>query len=116
MIRTTVGAIELALQRDAQPTKKAPSFTITLVVALALMVEDKTRCFVFRAYAWVLLVRVWVGLRTDDCGGLLPDTIKVSVGGLEARGPDRKVRWLPVFVSREAFIAREEWLACGALL
>ena len=78
-------------------------------MALEFLVENKTTAFVLRSYAWVLLVRVWGALRTDDCRGLLPDTIRVTEGGLEARldrsktsGPGRKVRWVPVFLSRDA--------------
>ena len=119
MVRSTVSAIELAFQGDALPTKKTPAFMIMLIVALEFLV----RPFVLRSYALVLLVRVWGALRTDDCRGLLPDTIKLSEGGREARldrsktsGPGRKVRWLPVFVSHEAFLAREEWMVCGARL
>ena len=59
MVRSTVSAIELALQGDALPTRKAPAFTIMLIVALEFLVEDEARAFALRSYAWVLLVRVW---------------------------------------------------------
>jgi hypothetical protein len=76
-----------------------------------------------RIIAWTRLVKVYGSLRADDLQRLRPrDVVLVSSGltGIltqtKTSGAGRKVRALPLFVPRCAYLVQERWLEIGYAL
>ena len=102
-IVSTVRDMSLRLAAGAPPTKKAPELHIRICVALEQYVLDDEKFLYPRVYAWVLLLKVWAALRTDDLAGISPQHVRYTAAGLELQisrsktsGPGRRMRWLTV--------------------
>jgi hypothetical protein len=115
-----VADMTLKLSTTAPLTRKAPLLLVSVAIALELYVVDELRPKYKRAFAWTKLLRLWASMRGDDIQGLLPETMILQRRGLEAvldrtktSGPGRKIRWLNVFVSSEAYIVKPDWLKVG---
>ena len=118
ILKNTLKSIEQQLQASAPDIEKAPSYTTIMVFSLELMVLSEDDADYLRVYAWVLLIRIWASLRCDDTVGVRPAHVRLTELGVEGRldrtktsGPGRRIRWLPFFVSRQAFVAAQSWLA-----
>mgnify|MGYP001825758334 CR=1 FL=1 len=108
------------LEASAPPTKHAVPFPLLMVMSLELALRDEGLELFFRAFAWTRLLKLWTSSRADDIQGVNPENIRFSTRGLEGlfdrtktSGPGRRVRWLPFFVSRQAFVVDREWLQLG---
>lgn len=120
-IVSTVRDMSLRLAAGAPPTKKAPELHIRICVALEQYVLDDEKFLYPRVYAWVLLLKVWAALRTDDLAGISPQHVRYTAAGLELQisrsktsGPGRRMRWLTAFVSEGvSFGGNPKWLAVG---
>ena len=71
----------------------------------------------------VRLLKIWTASRTDDLLGILPDQMLLGRLGLrgvfdrtKTSGAGRKVRWLPFFVARTAWLVEPKWLEKGYLI
>ena len=120
VINSMVADMTLRLSTFAPLTKKAPQLLSSIIMALELYVEEEDKPKYKRCYAWTKLLRLWTAMRADDVQGLLPHTMVMQQRGLEAvldrtktSGPGRKIRWLNVFVAREAFLVSGTWLQTG---
>ena len=76
-----------------------------------------------RAIAWIRLIKVWSSMRSDDVTGIDINTLVLDSAGFSATlsrtkvsGPGRTVRWIPIFVSLNAFLADADWLKTGFFL
>ena len=119
IVTGTVAAITAQLQ---PPPRKAPPFFISVIIALEHFVVSGAPVF-HRAIAWIRLIKVWSLMRTDDVTGIDINTLVLDSEGFSATlsrtkvsGPGRAVRWLPIFVSLNAFLADADWLKTGFLL
>ena len=120
LVLRTLNAVNAHLQAGAQATRKAGLIPIMLVVALGLTVVDGTEKPYMRALAWVRLLKLWASLRADDLAGLNPRSLRMTSAGLSGRlertkasGPGKRVRFLPIYVSKMAYIADPDWLMVG---
>eukprot|EP00435_Cladocopium_sp_Y103_P056814 s2661_g19.t1 len=65
----TVGHVKswtAEISAEAPPRRPAEMYTVAMLLALELTVEDETELVFTRALAWVVLVMVWAALRCDD--------------------------------------------------
>ncbi|CAE8672430.1 unnamed protein product [Polarella glacialis] len=123
LLLSTVSRLEVQLATNSAPTKKAPLYFLSLLVAMELFVACVDFPLYYRAFAWYKLVKVWASLRSDDCMGLQPCHLKSIAGGIEfllertkTSGPGRRVRWLKGYVSSKASITGTGWLATGLII
>ena len=119
-LRTTVDDIEAKLATGAPVTVKTPSLLLVLLVALECLVCDKAAPVGVRAFAWIKVLKVWTATSSDDLRGLLPAELRLLPDGLhgmldrtKTSGPGKRIRWLPVWVARDACLARPAWLETG---
>ena len=122
LVTGTVAAITAQLQVSQPPPRKAPPFFISVIIALEHFVVSGAPVF-HRAIAWIRLIKVWSSMRSDDVTGIDINTLVLDSEGFSATlsrtkvsGPGRAVRWLPIFVSLNAFLADADWLKTGFLL
>ena len=120
ILKNTLRSFEQQLQAGAPDVEKAPSYTTIMLIAPELMIISDEDPIYVRIYAWVLLIRVWASLRCDDTVGVRPAHVRLTELGLEGRldrtktsGPGRCVRRLHFFVSRQAYVGTQSWLATG---
>ena len=107
-------------EREAPTTtRQAPQLLVAQVVALERRVVDPEASLYSRFYAWTKLLRHWCSLRWDDTNGIRPEELQRrarGVAGLLERsktsGPDKATKVLPLFVSKEAWVALP-WLETG---
>ena len=111
---------EVELSSGTLQKRKAPRLPVAVMVAMELLVLDVEVPIAIRVTAWYRLVKVYGGLRWDDLQRLLPKNVEMKDMGLVGRmlqtkvsGPGRKVRELPLFVSREADLTGGGWLHVG---
>ncbi len=102
------------------PRRTAPVFTVAMVIAAELVVTDPETEVVLRMMAYILLLMVWGAMRTDDVLWLDRSRTMLSEVGWKSvlvrsktSGAGRRVRELPVFVSRLASLTGRDWLAEG---
>jgi hypothetical protein len=119
-LTNTIQSITRDLERAAPLTVKAPSHLLVPMVSMELFVVNTEHPLYARAFAWLKLVKIWAALRTDDVSGLLPSTMLLTQRGLQGwldrtktSGAGRRIRWMPIFVSRGAFVAQHLWLEVG---
>lgn len=85
-----------------------------MVVALELMVMDEDVPEALRVFGWCRLLKVYAGIRWGDLQRLRPAEVEMRESGLVGRptrtktsGTGKRVRELPLFVPKEAFVAQE---------
>ena len=108
------------LERGAPPVSKAPMLPPALVGALELLVCCEEESFYLRFFAWFRLVKIWASCRFDDLQGLDPSTLILSRDGMsglidqtKTSGPGKRIRYLPIFISFEAYVLAPDWLRVG---
>ena len=120
IVLSTVDTRTAELEQGAPDTKRALPLPLILVMSLELSIMDDSLARYWRAFAWVRLLKVWTASRTDDLLGVLPGLMHLGLKGLrgvfdrtKTSGAGRKVRWLPFFVSRAAWLVEPGWLEKG---
>ena len=123
-VRSACKELEATTARTAKegrpkPRGQAPPLLLAQLLALERVVADEATPLYARGYAWVRLLRHWASLRWDDTLGIPPATLELRARGLfcllemsKTSGPEKTVRVLPVFVSREAYL-EVRWLETG---
>ena len=116
----TVDTRTAELEQGAPETRRAAPLPLIMVASLELAVMDSSLPRYWRAFAWVRLFKVWTSSRTDDLLGVLPSSMHLGSRGLKGvfdrtktSGAGRRVRWLPFFISRGAWVVEQEWLETG---
>lgn len=119
----TVEQLSAQLETGAPPSRKARPQPLILILALELWVMNISAARYTRAFAWAKLVKFWSSSRSDDLLGLVPQCLHFSGRGLcgllqrtKTSGPGKKVKWLPIFVDRDASFAGVPWLETGFAL
>ena len=120
VFRRALDWAEVELADVGQETKKAPRLPVLVLIALELKVLDGEAPLVIRVVAWIRLIKVYGGLRWDDLQRLAPRDLEMRVSGLVGRltrtkvsGAGRRVKELPLFIPREAYLTNKDWLEAG---
>ena len=99
--------------------RQAPQMLIAVLVALEAEVLNELKPLFVRAYAWYRWLRHWASLRYNDTEGCSPQSLSIRARGVagvlertKTTGADKGIAVLPIFVSLDAYIARE-WLLPG---
>ena len=110
--------VELA--DEGNLTAKAPRIPMVVIISMELMVVDVEKNMVLRIMAWVRLVKLYASLRSDDLQRLRPAAVALRDSGLvgtltrtKTTGVGRRVKELPLFVPKGAFMACPAWLEVG---
>ena len=111
--------LEKDLATGGPPRKTAPVFTVAMVMSAEFLVVSH-QGDVARMMAYIMLLMVWGALRTDDV--LWLDRSRTLLSDLgwrsvlvrsKSSGAGRKVRELPVFISRLTSLSGKDWLMEG---
>ena len=120
IIRNTVNQMTMELETGAPPKRQAPFLPLTMICALELLVTDVSAELFVRGFAFYKLLKIWTACRSDDLTSLNPGSLRMVHSGLlgtlertKTSGPGKRVRFLPIFVSRKAYIVSENWLTVG---
>jgi hypothetical protein len=115
-------AIVLA-QTGAEAVRKAPRFLVIMLGALECQVMCQGAPLGTRVISWTRLLKVYGTMRWDDLLRLRPRDVDLRAAGLSGRlsqtktsGAGKKVRDLPLFIPREAYVLQEAWLETGHAL
>jgi hypothetical protein len=107
------------LEVGAPPKKSAPLLPVILIGSLELLVMCNSEPLYARALAWYKL-QLWTASRTGDLTSLRPSSLRLTsfvlVGCLErtkTTGPGKRVRHLPIFICRSAYLLAPGWLEKG---
>ena len=118
--RRAVEWAELELGSEVLRVRKAPRLPVVVLMALELKVVDMNAPRAIRVTAWYRLVKVYGGLRWDDLQRMHSDHMELKDAGLTGRmvrtkvsGPGRRVREVPLYVSRDADLTGVGWLEIG---
>ena len=105
---------------DSEVARKAPRIPLVVIVALESKVVSGDLLVGVRILAWTRLVKIYGSLRADDLQRLRPRDVNLVASGLtgilmqtKTSGAGRKVRALPLFVPRCAYLVQELWLEVG---
>ena len=120
VVRNTVNQFTMELETGAPPKRKAPMFLVAMISSLELAVSDRSLPIYMRGFAFYKLLKLWAACRSGDLSGLNPASLVLSSDGLQGMlertktsGPGKHVRYLPIFVSRRAFLVSPDWLPVG---
>ncbi|CAE7733651.1 HET-E1 [Symbiodinium sp. CCMP2592] len=120
LVRNLVRVRTAELEAGAPPTKQAPALALIMVMSLEAVVVNSAHKKFVRAYAWARLLKLWTSSRANDLQGILPEQMTMSSQGLrgvfdrtKTSGADKRIRWLPFFVCKDAWLLRSDWLAAG---
>ena len=107
-------------EAGGKPRRKAPRTPLALLVAWERAVVDEALPPYDRMFAWWQAVRVWGSLRFDDHRGVVPTSLVMREGALQAiltrtktSGKDKKIEALPLHVAAGAFLVDPSWLKTG---
>ena len=119
-LRNTVNQLTADLEAKAPPTRKAPMLPVSLIGAIELAVSDTSLPLYARAFAFYKLVKFWTASRSGDLTGLAPASLRMTEHGLsglldrtKTSGPGKRVRFLPIFISKRVYFMNAEWLSTG---
>ncbi len=100
--------------------RKAPRHPVMILMAEELHVMNPRAPRYERMYAWWLAVKTYASLRFDDHRGMVPSRLALTARGLtgvlvrsKTSGPGRTKEFLPLCVSRGAYVAAPQWLEVG---
>ncbi|CAE7839369.1 HET-E1 [Symbiodinium sp. CCMP2592] len=120
LVRNLVRVRTVELEAGAPPTKQAPALALIMVMSLEAVVVNSAHKKFVRAYAWARLLKLWTSSRANDLQGILPEQMTMSSQGLrgvfdrtKTSGADKRIRWLPFFVCKDAWLLHSDWLATG---
>jgi hypothetical protein len=110
-------------QTGAEAVRKAPRFLVIMLGALECQVMCPGSPLGTRVISWTRLLKVYGALRWDDVLRLRPRDVELRTAGLSGRlsqtktsGAGKKVRDLPLFIPRGAYVLQEAWLETGYAL
>ncbi|CAE8623280.1 unnamed protein product [Polarella glacialis] len=99
--------------------KRAELYPVAVMISLELMVVGAAPDFL-RAWAWVMLLKIWMCLRTDDLQGLDHTRMVLSTSQLrcvltrtKTTGPGKRTLEVATFVSRKATLSGADWVSVG---
>eukprot|EP00435_Cladocopium_sp_Y103_P016255 s3393_g4.t1 len=108
------------LSAENPPRKPAEMYTVAMIIALELTVEDEGEPIFARALAWVVLVMVWAALRCDDVQAILPHRsllsnfgLRLTLGKTKTTGPDKPQKEIAAHVFRTVSLTGVDWLGIG---
>eukprot|EP00435_Cladocopium_sp_Y103_P019604 s2653_g4.t1 len=108
------------ISAEAPPRRPAEMYTVAMLLALELTVDDETELIFTRALAWVVLVMVWAALRCDDVQSILPHRslltnfgLKLVLGKTKTTGPDKPQKEIMAHVFRTISLIGVDWLGIG---
>ena len=108
------------LEANAPPIKRAPRWLGCFVAPMETLVVDGAVPFEVRVCAWFKLIKLWASMRFDDAAHLKTSELRFYDGQLigmmhqsKTSGAGKRVRELPIFITKEAYALHEDWLAVG---
>lgn len=108
------------LEADAPPRRQAQMYSVAVLIACELVVDDENLLPGFRFYAFMLLLMFWGTLRCDDLQNIDPRSCLLSQWGLrfiikwtKTTGPGKSVGALHGFISRSVSLSGADWLRAG---
>lgn len=108
------------ISADSAPRKPAEMYTVSMLLALELTVEDEAEPVFIRALSWVVLVMVWAALRCDDVQAVLPHRsqfsglgLRLVLGKTKTTGPDKPQKEVMAFAHRTISLTGVDWLIIG---
>ncbi len=120
MLMNVVRNMGKTLGQGGPPKRTAPVFTVAMVIAAELGVCREDGTVVFRLLCFVMLLMVWCSMRTDDTLWIDRSRLTLSELGLrgvllrtKTSGAGRKVKELPIFVSRLVSLSGQDWMREG---
>lgn len=119
-VRNFVNQATQDLEVGAPPKKSAPLLPVVLIGSLELLVMCNSEPLYARALAWYKLLKLWTASRTGDLTSLRPSSLRLTSFGLvgclertKTTGPGKRVRHLPIFICRSAYLLAPGWLEKG---
>lgn len=101
----------------------ANPYTVAIMIALEIFVQEDHNPIFLKLVAWVMLFAIWASMRVDDIQNILPETVRLSTRGLSARlsqtkttGPGRVHGQVRVFVKRSVSLTGINWIELGVNL
>ena len=123
MLKLCIERAVVVLGAESEVARKAPRIPLVILAALENKVVSGDLLVGVRIVAWTRLVKVYGSLRADDLQRLRPRDAVLASSGLtgiltqtKTSGAGRKVRALPLFVPRCAYLVQEQWLETGYAL
>ena len=120
VLRNFVNQATQDLEVGAPPKKSAPLLPVILIGSLELLVLCSSEPLYARALAWYKLLKLWTASRTGDLTSLRPSSLRLTSFGLvgclertKTTGPGKRVRHLPIFICRSAYLLAPGWLEKG---
>ena len=120
VLRNFVNQATQDLEVGAPPKKSAPLLPVVLIGSLELLVMCNSEPLYARALAWYKLLKLWTASRTGDLTSLRPSSLRLTSFGLigclertKTTGPGKRVRHLPIFICRSAYLLAPGWLEKG---
>ena len=81
---------------------------------------DGATPFEVRICAWFKLIKLWASMRFDDAAHLKTSELRFYDGQLigmmhqsKTTGAGKRVRELPIFIARDAYVLQDDWLSVG---
>jgi hypothetical protein len=100
--------------------RKAPHFSVAMILSLELLVCSCERPLFVRALGWLRLLKCWTSMRWDDTMGLAPGRMRMTGAGFvgvlvqtKTTGPGKKVWEVEIFVRADAGLTGRPWLVHG---
>ena len=111
------------LEAGAKPVRKAPQFTVAILLALEMTLARATVESGLRYACFMVLIMIWSALRCDDLQNIDSASVTLSQLGLKfnilrakTSGPGKKQGTLQGFVLRGVSLSGYDWLAAGTAL
>lgn len=108
------------LEQNAPPVRRAPRCLGCFVAPMETLVADKAIPFEVRVCAWFKLIKLWASMRFDDAAHLKTSELRFYDGQLigmmhqsKTSGAGKRVRELPIYITKEAYALHEDWLSVG---
>ena len=108
------------LEQKAPPVRRAPRWMGCFVAPMETLVIDGAMSLEVRICAWFKLIKLWGSMRFDDAAHLKTSELRFYDGQLigmmhqsKTTGAGKRVRELPIFIAKEAYVLHDDWLAVG---
>eukprot|EP00435_Cladocopium_sp_Y103_P035770 s3778_g9.t1 len=105
------------LSSNSRPRGSAPPYTVSILIALELLVMDIQRDYYAGVIAWCMLVATWGCMRVDDIQCIMPETMKLSPRGFSVRmsktkttGPGKCHGQVHAFIHRSITLTGHDWV------
>ena len=120
-LRNTLEELAVVLgSKDLREVKQAPQLLVAQVIAMECMVLCTAEKRYVRCFAWYKLVKLWGCLRYADTEGMPATALRLEQRGLVGRldrtktsGAGKKVAVLHVYISKDAWLTKANWLETG---